>query len=124
MNNTEADRRLLNSLNVKYKVCANVDCNNLLFDYNKLKLYCEEEKCKKSLNSRTLIRQESVKFYPVQKCTVDGCNEIGERHHEDYTQIDCLFLCSKHHKRLHRLKRIVGSLDENMIQHFLLGHVG
>ena len=42
--------------------------------------------------------------YPIsQICSVFGCNEIGERHHPDYSKpLEIIWLCRKHHKELHR----------------------
>ena len=128
MNNTEANRRLLNSLNVKYKVCEFRECNSL-FVPAKNQIYCGEERCielqlkinRPATNLKAKIRSRSRRVYPVQKCTVYICNELGERHHESYTDTKCIFLCRQHHFMLHSLKKQlkVHYLPKNVLDKFL-----
>ena len=38
-----------------------------------------------------------------QVCSIEGCFELGERHHEDYSKpYEITWLCRKHHKELHK----------------------
>ena len=42
-------------------------------------------------------------FPKAQTCVVNGCLELGERHHEDYSKpYEIRWLCHKHHKELSR----------------------
>ena len=45
-------------------------------------------------------RYKSIKLYPIrQLCSIEGCFELGERHHEDYSKpLDIVWLCRKHHR--------------------------
>lgn len=37
------------------------------------------------------------------KCSVDGCDNIGEKHHPDYNRpLDIVYLCKLHHVKLHQ----------------------
>ena len=43
-------------------------------------------------------------FRVAQPCSVSGCSELGERHHEDYSKPkEIVWLCKKHHKMLSRI---------------------
>ncbi len=43
------------------------------------------------------------KFPKAQVCELIGCEELGERHHDDYSKpYEIRWLCRKHHKILHR----------------------
>jgi len=47
----------------------------------------------------------NTRFPQAQTCGVEGCNELGERHHIDYNRYyDILWLCPLHHKQLHNGK--------------------
>lgn len=38
-----------------------------------------------------------------QVCSIEGCDLTGERHHPDYSlPKDIVWLCEKHHRKLHR----------------------
>jgi formylmethanofuran dehydrogenase subunit E len=40
-----------------------------------------------------------------QICEIENCNEIGERHHDDYSKpLEVRWLCKKHHRELSRLE--------------------
>ncbi len=54
---------------------------------------------------RQKTRALSHFYYPEAKaCSVDGCWEIGQRHHEDYNDAkDIVWLCPYHHSQVHRL---------------------
>lgn len=62
--------------------------------------------------SRKWVRNnpKKVKAYNIahrikgrQKCSITGCNNIGEKHHPDYDKpLEIVWLCSKHHKEEHR----------------------
>ena len=42
-------------------------------------------------------------FPERQICEVEGCFQLGERHHSDYDKpYEVRWLCHKHHKELHR----------------------
>jgi hypothetical protein len=43
------------------------------------------------------------KVFPIrQKCEVEGCSELGNRHHDDYTKpLDIKWLCDQHHAKRH-----------------------
>ena len=44
------------------------------------------------------------KFKKLKICSISGCNNIGEKHHPDYSKpFDIVFLCTKHHKFEHRI---------------------
>lgn len=43
-------------------------------------------------------------FSETQNCEVENCEELGERHHDDYSKpLEIRWFCKKHHKELHRL---------------------
>ena len=50
--------------------------------------------------SRRIMAQRA---YPVpQTCQVEGCGEVGVRHHEDYDKpLEIIWLCPKHHYQWH-----------------------
>ena len=58
------------------------------------------------INNPKKIRAQQLARYYIQerqKCSVEGCKEIGERHHHDYDRpLDIIWLCRKHHKQIHR----------------------
>lgn len=72
-----------------------------------------------SIKGKAIIRLITRIKNPLRKrCSVDGCNEWGERHHLDYSNPDDIIrLCKKHHEALHKqlnhLKKalIAGGLD-------------
>ena len=45
------------------------------------------------------------KYFPERQiCEIEGCFELGERHHDDYSRPkEIRWLCKKHHKELHRI---------------------
>ncbi len=50
--------------------------------------------------ARTLAGQH---FPILQPCSIAGCKNMGERHHEDYDKpLEITWLCKSHHKRLHK----------------------
>jgi hypothetical protein len=58
-------------------------------------------------NKRYLARAAANRAYPTPKqCEIDGCQEIGERHHDDYDKpLEIRWLCPTHHKELHSCLR-------------------
>ena len=44
------------------------------------------------------------KAFPIrQKCSVTGCNKLGERHHLDYDKpLEIIWLCRNHHRKFHK----------------------
>jgi len=55
---------------------------------------------------RVNARASTNYFFPEkQECSVDGCCELGERHHNNYDNYkDITWLCRKHHRELHKLQ--------------------
>ncbi|MBA7592340.1 hypothetical protein ES708_34520 [subsurface metagenome] len=50
------------------------------------------------------IRRAQVHYPDRQICEIEGCYELGERHHDDYSKpLEIRWLCKRHHKRLSRL---------------------
>lgn len=46
------------------------------------------------------------KHYFSECCSVEGCLNEGERHHDDYNKpVDIVWLCRKHHRELHLNKQ-------------------
>jgi hypothetical protein len=43
------------------------------------------------------------KVFPIrQKCEIEGCQKLGNRHHDDYTKpLDIRWLCDQHHAKRH-----------------------
>lgn len=41
--------------------------------------------------------------YPIrQLCSIEGCRELGQRHHDNYDRpLEIVWLCPKHHKAFH-----------------------
>lgn len=49
-----------------------------------------------------------AKYPDAQTCCKIGCEELGERHHEDYTRpYDIIWLCRLHHKEVHKTRKLV-----------------
>ena len=47
-------------------------------------------------------------FPDRQICEIEGCLELGQRHHDDYNKpYEIRWLCHKHHKELHRMGKIL-----------------
>ena len=43
----------------------------------------------------------------TQVCSIEGCFELGQRHHDDYNKLyEVRWFCRKHHKELHRSKKL------------------
>ncbi len=59
-------------------------------------------------------RQLARRAFPVrQKCQVKGCNELGERHHEDWRKpLEIIWLCQKHHVQWDNSYQTYGEIDE------------
>ena len=59
-------------------------------------------------------RRLARRAYPVSKtCQVKGCNELGERHHEDWRKpLDIVWLCYKHHVQWHNSLQTLGEIQE------------
>ena len=59
---------------------------------------------KKKNRVRALAR---FKFKESMVCSIKGCSEIGERHHEDYNKpYEIIWLCRRHHNILRENPRI------------------
>ena len=51
---------------------------------------------------RVLARINASKFLDRQPCSIEGCMEKGEGHHEDYSKpFDVVYFCKKHHMEHH-----------------------
>ncbi len=84
------------------------------------------KKNREKLRVRNRIKMQSIYHNPIpQVCSIKGCKEIGERHHEDYSKPkEIIWLCRKHHKPLyHRNERKCG-LDECDKKHIARGLCG
>ncbi len=59
------------------------------------------ELSKKRYPSRQAARMKAYKHFPTpQKCEVEGCENIGQRHHDDYSKpLEIRWICRKHHVR-------------------------
>jgi len=52
---------------------------------------------------RYKIRRDSRKLFPQhQICSIKNCRNIGERHHPNYTNVNIVWLCKRHHRTLHQ----------------------
>jgi len=64
-------------------------------------------------NNQDIAKARSIagKAYKKRKeCCVETCKNIGERHHIDYSKpLEVIWLCSKHHRLLHRVNRNICS---------------
>lgn len=63
------------------------------------------EKYRKNNAEKYSCRYKAYCRYPVpQVCEIDGCDNLGERHHDDYDKpYEIRWLCIGHHKKLHWL---------------------
>lgn len=44
-----------------------------------------------------------------QRCSVEGCDRKGERHHKSYDRpLDIVWLCRGHHHDIHKVVRLCG----------------
>ena len=62
------------------------------------------KKNKKKHIERTLICNKARYAHPDRKkCSIKGCNNLGERHHPDYSKPkEIIWLCKKHHEIIHQ----------------------
>lgn len=53
-----------------------------------------------------MIRAKTRQAFPkAEKCSINDCEKIGQRHHPDYSKpLDIIWLCSKHHGQAHSNK--------------------
>lgn len=66
--------------------------------YNKNKSARQRDKNYVKCYAR-IIASRHLKAKP---CSVDGCDNIGEKHHGDYNEpLNVVYLCRKHHMELH-----------------------
>ncbi len=57
-----------------------------------------------------------------QECSIKRCNEIGERHHEDYDKpLEIIWLCRKHHYAVHSKGNRYCDLSECSDRHLAKG---
>lgn len=67
--------------------------------YNRRKSTRQREVNSKKYMARIIASRHLESYLP---CSVEGCNQPGERHHEDYNRpLDVIYLCKKHHMDLH-----------------------
>jgi len=52
---------------------------------------------------KRLARAHAIHAYPeTQTCEVDGCDNPGQRHHDDYSNaLEIRWLCTQHHMEKH-----------------------
>lgn len=50
-------------------------------------------------SDRVKARWQASSFYPIREiCSIEGCTELGERHHNNYANgKDIIWLCKRHH---------------------------
>ena len=58
---------------------------------------------KKTHKDRSRIQNQACQEHPErQQCSIEGCNGLGERHHEDYSKPkEITWLCKYHHEEIH-----------------------
>jgi hypothetical protein len=71
------------------------------------KRWYERNKGNKSMQEKNHARYiANVEHEENHKCSIEGCNNIGERHHHDYNKpTDIVWLCHKHHGMVHKSDR-------------------
>jgi hypothetical protein len=71
-----------------------------------LKLFLDGDKtdAPMDLATKQRIRIKTCRSLPeAQPCEVEGCDKLGERHHDDYAKpLDVRWLCRAHHVAHHR----------------------
>lgn len=65
----------------------------------------EQRKRYREMN-QIIIKAQRIanKAFPIrQKCSVFGCNELGEKHHPNYKKpLEIIWLCRNHHREYHK----------------------
>lgn len=82
----------------------------------------KHKKYKINNNIKIKAQNRALFLYPEPKpCSVTGCKDKnGERHHPDYFYPDeIIWLCRKHHKRLHNPTKHCVFCDEKIHGHNL-----
>jgi len=80
---------------------------DLLAAYNQLLDILERGKLPTIINDMETLKANAQlkarKAFPiVQKCEIEGCPLMGERHHDDYTKpLEIRWLCDSHHAKRH-----------------------
>ena len=68
----------------------------------------------------------ALKHYPIaQKCSIQNCDRIGERHHPDYSKpLDIIWLCKMHHEEEHHKVKMYCSIcgERNLARGFCSKH--
>lgn len=80
-------------------------------DSEKGKKYNREKSAKyRKRNPEKIIAVTLANRYlPDKPCSVNGCDEAGEKHHEDYSKpLEVLYFCEEHHTELH-YEKLVGN---------------
>ena len=63
-----------------------------------------------------------------KKCSIKGCNKVGERHHSDYSKPkEIIWLCKKHHQIIHlnpikRLCSVEGCTKKHRAKGYCINH--
>jgi hypothetical protein len=67
------------------------------------------EKHKEERRKYVLIQSKAIYHNPTRKkCSIKNCNNIGERHHPDYSKPkNIIWLCKKHHEQVHHTKSCI-----------------
>ena len=88
-----------NPYNAKWQRNNRALFHQLLNKYFK-KRYREDPEFREKLK----VRSKSGYYFPIrQVCSHDNCQELGERHHSDFTDhLGIIWLCGKHHRVLHK----------------------
>lgn len=102
---------ITNSLNGKGKIC--IDCWREQSSKKQRWYYLQHPDRVQATNKRYALKHlDGVKawgiahyLYPeTQVCSIEGCNKLAHRHHDDYSkpaQIE--WLCALHHKELSKV---------------------
>ena len=80
---------------------------------------------KKKYISRKLIRDKAQRKYPIaRKCGIEGCDNVGERHHQNYSKpLEIFWLCKIHHGQVHRKScQISRCTNEHIAMNFCMYH--
>lgn len=70
-----------------------------------------------------LARKAAAAKYPeLQPCSIESCEETGERHHPDYTKrLEIVWLCKTHHEAEHHKEVRRCYIEECDRKHHALG---
>ena len=82
---------------------CNVEKSRIYREGNRDKINGYGRKSHRNHKDRSYTRTASNRRYPDRQiCSIEGCFELGEKHHPDYSNPDGFtWLCRKHHAELH-----------------------